>query len=130
MAHDPDSIDLDHPERSGIGRAPREADVSIRTLCHSSLLASERLGVPQLDWASPSWVAWFLRQKPVADVRAIAAEIVRSCDAIITQESASPVEAGPVAATEPSPTLPGSAPATTSAATAPASEGDHTRRTR
>jgi hypothetical protein len=96
MAPDPESIDLDNPEASGIGRAPRAADMSIRTMCHSTLMAAERVGVPQIDWTDAAWTAWFLRKHGVEKVREIARGIEGTCAAIINEESS--LEATPAKA--------------------------------
>lgn len=46
LAADPEfGIDLDHPSASGIGRAPREADMSVRAMCRTAHLAASGKGI-------------------------------------------------------------------------------------
>lgn len=85
-ARDPDSIDLEHPETSGIGRAPRDGDMTIRTMCHTSLMRDEDRATPYDEWTAASWTAWLLRRVSVEIVAEMATQIERTAIAIIEQE--------------------------------------------
>jgi hypothetical protein len=67
-----------------------EADITVRTLCHSVLNAAEAQSASPSEWTSPAWTALMLRALPVEQVRTLAVEIQRNADAILTQERQAP----------------------------------------
>lgn len=127
--HDPDSIDLERPETSGVGRAPRAGDMTIRTMCHTSLAHDEREATPHDEWSAASWTAWLLRRLPVEVVAEVAEGVARTATAIMDQETKAAEEAAAAA----DPGLSGTSdpePSKAKAATAPSTTLARRRRAR
>ena len=84
---DPDHIDLDHPEESGIGRPARvEADITIRTLCLSSLRASRQTNQDPRTYTPATDAAVLLERMALESAREHAKATLRTLDAIAEQE--------------------------------------------
>lgn len=117
---DPDHIDLEHPETSGIGRPPRAGDMTIRTMCHSLLALAERDARTQEEWSAQVWTAWLLRRLPVERVAEIAFGVYDTALAIVEQEQETKAAGEAVAAAETSTSgTSDSSPSKAKAATAP-----------
>lgn len=91
MACDPDHIDLDHPEESGIGPQPKHADMSIRAMCITSHRASEQVGT-LVGRRTPASIVGALLTEMSAECALTMLEIAaRTATAIVEDEKPRPV---------------------------------------
>lgn len=89
FAPDPDHIDLDRPEASGIGRAPRESNITLRALCAGSLQAQRLRALPTCVYTAPSNAAVMLERMHVANAVVHVRAMLRTLEAIANEEGES-----------------------------------------
>ena len=89
LASDPNSIDLDNPEASGIGEPAHEANVTIRALCTASLRAQRLRALPPCVYTPASDAAVLLERMHVANAVVHARAILRTLEAIADEEGES-----------------------------------------